>query len=52
MVCEMNGENIPLGSKLCLLHIYPEQCWAVTSYCNLVIVIILLFAVTSSVTNY
>ncbi len=28
------------------------QCWAVTSYCNLVTVIILLFAVTSSVTNY
>ncbi len=26
------------------------QCWAVTSYCNLVTVIILLFAVTSSVT--
>ncbi len=24
-----------------------EQCWAVTSYCNLVTVIILLFAVTS-----
>ncbi len=28
-----------------------HQCWAVTSYCNLVTVIILLFAVTSSVTN-
>ncbi len=27
-----------------------KQCWAVTSYCNLVTVIILLFAVTSSVT--
>ncbi len=29
-----------------------RQCWAVTSYCNLVTVIILLFAVASSVTNY
>ncbi len=29
-----------------------NQCWAVTSYCNLVTVIILLFAVTSSVTSY
>ncbi len=28
-----------------------DQCWAVTSYCNLVTVIILLFAVTSSVTK-
>ncbi len=31
------------------LNIYCYQCWAVTSYCNLVTVIILLFAVTSSV---
>ncbi len=30
--------------------VYYHQCWAVTSYCNLVTVIILLFAVTSSVT--
>ncbi len=29
-----------------------NQCWAVTSYCNLATVIILLFAVTSGVTNY
>ncbi len=32
--------------------VYNDQCWAVTSYCNLVTVIILLFAVTSSITNY
>ncbi len=25
VVCEMTGENIPLESKLCLLHIYPES---------------------------
>ncbi len=36
------------GDGLCLYR----QWWAVTSYCNLVTVIILLFAVTSSVTNY
>ncbi len=29
-----------------------DQCWAVTSHCNLVTAIILLFAVTSSVSNY
>ncbi len=33
-------------------NMYCDQCWAVTSYCYLVTVIILLFAVTSSVTNY
>ncbi len=35
-----------------IISIAREQCWAVTSYCNLVTVIILLFALTSSVTNY
>ncbi len=33
-------------------NMYCDQCCAVTSYCYLVTVIILLFAVTSSVTNY
>ncbi len=47
----------PYGKNIYILYIYNlsiyhYQCWAVTSYCNLVTVIILLFAVTSSVTNY
>ncbi len=33
-------------------HGFHNQCWAVTSYCNIVTVIILHFTVTSSVTNY
>ncbi len=39
--------DVKLSNQMC--H---RQCWAVTSYCNLVTVIIILFAVTSSVTNY
>ncbi len=47
-----NHKNMSTYSIFRRDHYTAEQCWAVTSYCNLVTVIILLFAVTSSVTNY
>ncbi len=47
IVCEEINFN---GVLIKLSIVVYQQCWAVTSYCNLVTVIILLFAVTSSVT--
>ncbi len=51
-ICIISALHTPTLNQfyICIyIYIY-IQCWAVTSYCNLVTVIILLFAVTSSVT--